>query len=100
MDYEALGRRISAQRKLCRMSREELARQAEISLSFLGHVERGTRKASLETLIAIANALNISTDFLLQDSLKNDLLGTNDNISLKQRSMLREIADVLRNYDQ
>ena len=67
MNYEALGKRIRAQRKISHMTQEQLAEQAGISLSFLGHIERGTRKASLDTLVGIANALKISTDILLQE---------------------------------
>ena len=99
MNYEALGKRIRAQRKIARMTQEELAEQAGISISFLGHIERGTRKASLETLVALANALKISTDILLQDSLADDLLGDlSTDFSTQQRSLLQEIANVIRDY--
>lgn len=37
----------------------------------MGHIERGSRKASLETVISIANALDTGTDELLIDSLKH-----------------------------
>ena len=99
MNYEALGKRIRAQRKIARMTQEELAELAGISISFLGHIERGTRKASLETLVALANALKISTDILLQDSLADDLLGDlSTDFSTQQRSLLQEIANVIRDY--
>lgn len=99
MNYEALGKRIRAHRKLCRMTQEQLSEQAGISLSFLGHIERGTRKASLETLVSLANALKISTDMLLQDSLDNDLLGISNHFSSQQRTLLHEIANVIREYE-
>lgn len=69
MDYEGLGRRIRTQRKLKGMTQKMLAEKAGISLPFYGHIERGTRKASLETLVSIANALNTTSDMLLQDSI-------------------------------
>ena len=99
MKYEELGRRIRLQRVLAQLTQEKLAEQAGISLSFLGHIERGTRKASLETLVNICNALKISPNILLQDSLGDDLLGNNENISEHHRQLLREISNVLIEYE-
>lgn len=99
MNYEALGKRIRDQRRISHITQEQLAEKAGISLSFIGHIERGSRKASLDTLVAIANALKISTDILLQDSLDDDLLGDlSAQFSSRQRSILHDIANVLREY--
>ena len=99
MNYEAFGQRVRAQRRIARMTQEQLAEMAGISISFLGHIERGTRKASIETLVALANALKISTDILLQDSLEDDLLGeASTDFSANQRMLLQEIANVIREY--
>lgn len=65
MLYERIGRRIKAQRIAQRMTQAELAEKANISLSFLGHIERGTRKLSVETLYAICEALDYSADMLM-----------------------------------
>ena len=51
------------------MTQEQLAEKLQLSTSFLGHIERGTRKASLETLIALCNALDVSPNYLLARSL-------------------------------
>ena len=69
MNYIALGERVRKSRKEMKLSQASLASHVEISTSFLGHVERGTRKASLETLVRLANALHVSVDALLVDSL-------------------------------
>ena len=98
--YENLGRRIREQRKLARMTQEELAEKAEISHSFLGHIERGTRKASLDTLVKICNALKISPNLLLQDSLDDGLLGADVNYSESQRRLLREIGNQIFQYQR
>ena len=66
MLYERIGRRIRAQRKLQRMTQEQLSQKAGISLSFLGHIERGTRKLSVDTLYAICMALDCSADMLME----------------------------------
>ena len=65
MLYEKIGKRIKAQRLARKMTQAELAEQAKISLSFLGHIERGTRKLSVETLYAICAALDCSADMLM-----------------------------------
>ena len=74
MLYEDFGRRVRQQRIALQMTQEKLSERAGISLSFLGHIERGTRKASLDTVIKLCNALQVSPSILLQDSLDSDLL--------------------------
>ncbi len=69
MDYSSLGARIRRERVLRGWTQEQLAEKAGISLSFLGHIERGTRKASLETLVSLCNVLEVSMDALLSGSL-------------------------------
>lgn len=65
LDYAAIGNRIRVRRHMIGLTQERLAELCSLSLSFLGHIERGTRKMSLETLAALARALGTSTDFLL-----------------------------------
>ena len=69
MDYESLGMRIRRARKAAGMTQADLAEKLGISTSFLGHIERGTRKASLDTLVKMANELGVSLDSLAADSL-------------------------------
>lgn len=66
MLYQRIGKRIRAQRMLQQMTQEQLALKAGISLSFLGHIERGTRKLSVETLYALCMALDCSSDQLME----------------------------------
>lgn len=99
LNYRELGQRIRQQRMLLRMTQEQLAERAGISLSFLGHIERGSRKASLDTFVKVCNALLISPGTLLQDSLDDRLLGIDDQIPESRRRLLREISDVLQGYD-
>ena len=99
MDYEALGRQVRQQRKLLKMTQEELATAADVSTSYIGHIERGLKRCSLETLIGISNALNVTPDILLQDSLCGDPADKVEGMSATTRSMLNDIAKVLREYD-
>lgn len=70
MDYRSLGRQIRIARRERGMTQKQLSELSGISLSFLGHIERGTRKASLETVAAIARTLTASVDWLLADALR------------------------------
>lgn len=99
MNFVALGKRIRQQRKMLKMTQEELAVAAEVSTSYIGHIERGIKRCSLETLVAIANTLGVTPDMLLQDSLDDGLTGRSEGLSDKGRSMLQDIANVLREYD-
>ena len=69
MDYIAMGNHIRTQRRKQKITQEALATRVGLSASFLGHIERGSRIASLETLVAICNALDVSPEYLLFDSL-------------------------------
>ena len=101
MLYEDFGRRVRQQRIALQMTQEKLSECAGISLSFLGHIERGTRKASLDTVIRLCNALQVSPSILLQDSLDSDLLGDrNQSLSDDQRKLLREISNRIIEYNE
>ncbi|PKM79858.1 MAG: XRE family transcriptional regulator [Firmicutes bacterium HGW-Firmicutes-14] len=70
MNYKKLGERIRNERLSLEITQEVLAEKAGISVSFLGQVERGERKPSLETVVNIANSLGVTVDFLLADSYR------------------------------
>lgn len=72
IDYISIGEKIRAARTSIGISQDKLAEQCNISTSFLGHIERGSRKMSLETLVSVCSVLNISTDYLLLDELPNN----------------------------
>lgn len=65
IDYIALGKRIRAERRKQDLTQEELAELADISDSFMGHIERGGRILSVETLAKLANALHISIEYIV-----------------------------------
>lgn len=69
MNYENLGKRIREERLKLNLTQEQLAEYADISTSYVGQIERGERKVTLETLVRITNKLNVSIDYLLKDSI-------------------------------
>ena len=101
MLYEDFGKRVRQQRIALQMTQEKLSERAGISLSFLSHIERGTRKASVNTVVKLCNALQVSPNILLQDSLDSDLLGDRDqSLSDDQRKLLREISNRIIEYNE
>ena len=65
IDYKELGKRIRAERRRQDLTQEKLAELADISDSFMGHIERGGRTLSIETLAKLANALNLSIEYIV-----------------------------------
>lgn len=59
INYAAIGAQIRRRRRELRLTQEELAEMADIAPSFLGHIERGTRKPSVETLVHLSEALGV-----------------------------------------
>lgn len=72
MNYKDLGRRIRSLRQKQHLTQEQLAEKIDMSASFLGHIERGSRVASLETLVKLCNVLDTNPGFLLAASLTCD----------------------------
>ena len=62
LDYRKIGMRIRQVRKTRGWSQDALAKKCGISMSFLGHIERGTRIMSLETFVNICMALEADAD--------------------------------------
>ena len=69
MDYADFGHRIRKLRHGQGSKQQELAERAGLTASFLGHIERGTRIASLETLVVLCAALRTTPNHLLAGSL-------------------------------
>lgn len=65
MLYIMVGKRVRQLRLRRNLTQEQLAERAGISTSFLGHIERGSRKLSLETFYRLIRALDCSANALL-----------------------------------
>lgn len=81
MDYKRLGKRLKEERLKNELSQERLAEKAGLSSVYISHIECGTAKASLESLVKICNALGITPDLVLYDSLYNSRAYFTDELS-------------------
>lgn len=57
--------RLRAARELRELNQGELARRAGLQASAVSHFETGARKPSFDNLKKLADALNVTTDYLL-----------------------------------
>ena len=60
-----IGLRVRNNRTLLKLSREKLAEEADISLSFLADIEHGRKNMTTVTLYGLCKALHVSADYLL-----------------------------------
>lgn len=65
LDYIAIGNRIRIAREILHMTQEQLSEQCSLSTGYIGHLERGTRSPSLETLAKMSRILRVSLDDLV-----------------------------------
>ena len=100
MDRTALGKRIRESRNKLHLTQDALSEKADITVSYLGEIERGEKTPSLEVLVCIAKALDQSCDYLLRDSLPAsapyvdaDISRKLAGLSLQQRLSAEAILD-------
>ena len=70
-----LGLRIALLRADKGWSQAELAKQIGVSPSAVGMYEQGRREPSLALLVCLAQALDVTTDYLLTGKCNNQLGG-------------------------
>ena len=98
MNYQELGRRVRQQRTMLGLTQEELAEKAGISTSFVGHIERGEKKFSIGTLVSICNAMEITPNYLLQDSLDVEVLNKGLDVGEENMALFKDMMNVLHEH--
>lgn len=106
MNYELLGQEIRKQRRQKNFTLEQLAEQLDVSTTFIGQIERAKGKPSLETLVKIANVLELSVDSLLFGDLNAKSSNNHfikrveeltENLSSKEKAL---ILKALENFNE
>jgi len=102
MELESIGRNIRKYRLMKKLRQEDLAEKADLSINYIGAIERGEKIPSLETLIVIINALGVSADMVLVDvvdtgyAVKDSLLAEKlDKLSAKDRAKIYDVIDTM-----
>lgn len=101
LNHNEIGLRIRQERDKLGLSREKFAELVGLSAFFIGQIERGDRKMSIDTLVAISDILNVSVDYLLfglTHYMENIVvMETYDNIYKESTDEeIRELLEILK----
>lgn len=103
LNYAAIGKRIKAARTKRGLTQEKLAEHAHLSTSYIGKIETGDTKLSLQTIVSIADALHTSVDALLADHvaypdvyLKKSIEELLDGLSVDEMKIVEDTLRALR----
>ena len=72
INYERIGRQVQQIRKRKGRSQAGLAEDTGMSVAYISHIETGIKKASLESIVKIANALGVTVDQILSGNQINN----------------------------
>ena len=110
LDYAKVGARICQTRKAKGWSREELAKRCGISTHYMGHIDRGSRKMSLNTFTSLCRELEADADVLLwgmmqpseaviHDLWKQPEKKDSDSYAMYIR-IVKSVADIMGGYEK
>ncbi len=80
IDYTKLGLNIKKVRQCKGYTQDKLAEMVSCNTSHISNIENNHTKVSLNVLLAIANALNTSIDYLLSNQYENSSLALDNEI--------------------
>ncbi|MCB2359986.1 helix-turn-helix domain-containing protein [Clostridium estertheticum] len=91
VNYLKVGSKIRIERERFGMNREYLSGLLDISSYFLGQIERGERRMSVNTLVNLCECLHISIDSLVFEQVTGNI--NNDDLhSLINKCSEKEVA--------
>lgn len=102
IDYARLGIKIKKLRQDKHLTQDNLAELIGCNTSHISNIENNYTKLSLNALLAIANALHTSVDYLLSNQYENPSLALDNEIAravttldLENKERLLRIIKVL-----
>ena len=102
MNKVLIGNRIKEARKNKGLTQEQLAEKADMSVTFLGEVERNEKLPGLHIFTRIVTALDTSADYILRDILPSGQCYVDDetiNLLNKLSPQHRKIVnDIINAY--
>ena len=91
-----IGKRITERRKKLGLTQEALAEKGDLTPQFVSYAESGKRAMRPENVIKLANALEVSADYLLTgDIVDKDLLILSEKLSTLSPEMLRIVENII-----
>lgn len=99
-----MGRRIREARLNKGLTMSKLAKDVGTSIVYIGEIERGLKMPSVNTLIKIANTLDVSIDYILRYEVKSgkkyvydEFTSKLDTLSKEQKQTVMSILDAYIN---
>lgn len=103
LDYKAIGKRIKIARIKADLTQDRLAEMVEISPTHMSNIETGTTRVSLTAIVSLANALSVTVDDLLCDSVvkskvqfEKDIAGILADCDEYEIRMVKDMAQALK----
>ncbi|KAB0567267.1 MULTISPECIES: helix-turn-helix domain-containing protein [Brucella/Ochrobactrum group] len=78
-DQQPLGKRLRSRRKALKLTLQEVADQAELSVGFISQIERGIAVPSLVSLVAVCRVLDVDVGTFFQKSQPQGPITRRDN---------------------
>lgn len=105
MNETNLGQRIREERQKLNLTQEKLSETINVTTTYIGQIERGERRPTLDTLIKISNALGVSIDYLLResitpasDNLMNLWIQLTHDLSDDEKEMIIDLIKVIKSH--
>ena len=101
-DTKCIAQKIKEARKRANLTQAELAEKIDISTNAVAKLENNLMAASLQTLISIANVLELDINYLLTpDTGDGDeyLLSLVHNLSLAEKDFIVSVINSLKKYN-
>lgn len=97
IDYEIVSNRVRKARLMRGYTSDQLSEMVDFAPESLRHIENGSSKPSLRKLYALAEALNVSMDYLTgrSPSFEDTIIAetaVEQDLSDKQKKMLRKMV--------
>lgn len=107
LDFKEIGSRIQKCRNDKKLTQGELAEMIDTNQKHLSRIEGGYHRSTLDTIVAIARALEVSVDYLVADfkdsnnsSTLQVILDDIKGMSPKQLEMLQENIQTIKKFNQ
>ena len=99
-DMSFVGKRLREERNRLHYTQEEVAEMIGVTPAYIGHMERGERGFSIETLVKLCNCYKVTIDYVFKDVIEHDKHSVSEQISLllrdKDEEQQKAILDIMK----
>lgn len=106
LDFKIIGSRIQKRRNEKKMTQAELAELIDTNQKHLSRIEGGYHRCTLDIIVAIAKALDVSVDYLIADyedssnpSTVQVIIDDIKGMTPKQLEMLQENINTIKKFN-